>query len=158
MADVTLRPPEAEIVRMYGGDPAHPPRADMARSEGWLAWLQDHRFGRVILADGKPVGEVRLHTFRDDEKSASLAIGLFATRHLGGGIGRRAIRLTLAAAFDTYLLNRVDLRVLSFNTRAIRCYKYCGFRHVATESVDILGEPQGEWLMSCDGINWADDR
>lgn len=143
---------------MYGGDPAHPPQANMARSDGWLAWLQDHRFGRVILADGEPVGEVRLHTFLDDEKTASLAIGLFATRYLGRGIGRRAIRLALIAAFDTYHLDRVDLRVLSFNARAIRCYEACGFRHVATERVDILGEPQDEWLMSCDRINWAGNR
>jgi len=141
-------PPEAEIVRMYGGDPDNPPRADLARSQGWVTWLKDHRFGRVILSDGKPVGEVRLHRFQDEDASASLAIGLFATRYCDQGIGRQAIGLALATAFDRFHLARVDLRVLAINKRAIRCYESCGFTHVATESVDILGQAQDEWLMS----------
>ncbi len=143
-------PPEAEIVRMYGGDPSNPREATLAWSQNWLAWLQDHRFGRIIMADGHPVGAVRLHSFDDEERAASLALGLFSTRYFNQGTGRQAIQQTLRAAFEDFGLARVDLRVLAFNTRAIRCYKACGFRHVATESVDILGKSEDEWVMSCD--------
>ena len=35
--------------------------------------------------------------------------------------------MVLSHAFGTLRLHRVDLRVLSYNERAIRCYRACGF-------------------------------
>lgn len=140
-------PPEPTIVRMYGGDPAQLPKPGLKRSRDWVAWLQDHRFSRIILADGHPVGAVRLHKFNEANTCARLAIGLFSTRYLGRGIGRQAILQTLAIAFDDFKLARVELRVLAFNTRAIRCYQACGFKHIGTEGVEILGKPEDEWIM-----------
>ena len=43
------------------------------------------------------------------------------------GLGRQAVRLVLAHAFGPLGLHRVGLRVIAFNTRAIRCYRACGF-------------------------------
>lgn len=37
------------------------------------------------------------------------------------------MRLALAYGFDGLGLHRIDLRVLAFNERAIRCYRKCGF-------------------------------
>lgn len=42
-------------------------------------------------------------------------------------MGRELIKLVLSHAFGTMGLHRVDLRVLAFNERAIRCYRSCGF-------------------------------
>ncbi|SFC50117.1 GNAT family N-acetyltransferase [Tropicimonas isoalkanivorans] len=46
-------------------------------------------------------------------------------------------------------LHRVDLRVLSFNTRAIACYRACGFVHEGTEreAAFIDGEWHDDWIM-----------
>ncbi len=160
---VTLRPPregdaaihfehapEAEIVRMFGGDPDNLRKPSLTWSENWVAWLREHRFGQVILADGTLVGEVRLHHFDDTDNAARLAIGLFSTGYLNQGIGRQAIQQTLTIAFNDFKLKRVDLRVLAFNTRAIRCYQACGFTHIGTEQIDIRGKPADEWTMSCE--------
>lgn len=135
---------------MYGGDPDNLPKPSLARSKGWVAWLNDHRFGRVILADGRPVGEVRLHQFNETDNSARLAIGLLSTRYVDRGIGRRAIQQALTIAFNDLELARVELRVLAFNTRAIRCYQACGFRHLHTETVEIADTAEDEWTMSCE--------
>lgn len=43
------------------------------------------------------------------------------------GLGREAVRLVLAHAFGPLGLHRVGLRVMAFNTRAIRCNRACGF-------------------------------
>ena len=163
MAKVTLRapcledaaihfahPPEPEIARMYGGDPKHPPKPSLKRSQDWVAWLQDHRFSRIILADNHLVGAVRLHKFNEPNTCARLAIGLLSTCYLDQGIGRQAIRQTLTIAFDDFKLARIELRVLAFNARAIRCYQACGFKHIGTESVEILGKPEDEWIMCCE--------
>ena len=146
-ADVHLSyPPDAEIVRMYGGDTTTLPAPDPARSARWLAWLRDHPFAKIILSDGKPVGHVRLHSLQQQDRRARLGIGLFAVNHLGRGIGRQAIILSLDHAFGAMRLHRVDLRVLSYNERAIRCYRACGFKLEGTER-------EAAWV---DGA-WHDD-
>jgi RimJ/RimL family protein N-acetyltransferase len=37
------------------------------------------------------------------------------------------MQLALTYGFDDLRLHRIDLRVLAFNERAIRCYRKCGF-------------------------------
>lgn len=139
-------PPVAEIVRMYGGDATDLPLPNLERSQKWLSWFRNHPFAQIIVCDGTPVGQVRLHTLDRADSSARLAIGLFSETQLGQGIGRRAISLTLDHAFGVMQLHRVDLRVLSYNKRAIRCYASCGFVHEGTER-------EAAWV---DGA-WHDD-
>lgn len=139
-------PSEAEIVRMYGGDISKAPQPDRNRSKAWVAWMQDHPFAAMIDCAGQSVGHVRLHSLSAQDRKARLAIGLFSTQFLGKGIGRGAISLTLDHAFGPMGLHRVDLRVLAYNTRAIRCYKACGFTHEGTER-------QAAWIAG----EWHDD-
>lgn len=142
-------PPVAEIVRMYGGETTNLPKPNLVQSKRWLEWLRGHPFSKIIVCDGEPVGHVRLHDLVVSDKRASLAIGLFSEAHLGRGIGRAAIRLTLDHAFGTKGLHRVELRVLSYNTRAIHCYKSCGFVHEGTEreAAWVDGEWHDDWIM-----------
>ena len=142
-------PPVAEIVRMYGGETSDLPKPSMDRSERWLKWLRDQPFSKVIVWGGDPVGQVRLHSLNEADKRARLAIGLFGEAHLGHGIGRDAIGLTLDHAFGNIGLHRVDLRVLSYNQRAIRCYQSCGFVHEGTEreAAWIDGAWHDDWIM-----------
>lgn len=142
-------PPEAEIVRMYGGDPHDLPDRSLAQSRGWVDWMIGHPFARIIERDGQPVGHVRLHSLSRTDRRARLAIGMFSIAFLGQGTGRTAIGLTLDHAFGEMGLHRVDLRVLAFNTRAIRCYQACGFVHEGTEREAALigGGWHDDWIM-----------
>ncbi len=133
-ADIEMHlalPHSREIHIMYGGDPEIPPTANLARSEGWFEWLRDHPFARIIEVEGRAVGEVRLHSHDEADCTARLAVGLFAEEDLGRGYGHQAIVQTLCHGFDTMALEMIDLRVLEFNERAIRCYTACGFETVA---------------------------
>jgi [ribosomal protein S5]-alanine N-acetyltransferase len=117
----------ADIRRMYGyvGDtPNEMPRED---AERWLQQLEAHSCAWVIETDEGVVGGASLNDINETDRRARLAIGLFSERHLGRGIGREAVRLVLQHAFGPLGLHRVDLRVLSYNIRAIRCYEACGF-------------------------------
>ncbi|MEM6462571.1 MAG: GNAT family protein [Pseudomonadota bacterium] len=142
-------PPVAEIVHMLGGETTDLPAPNLDRSKRWLEWLRGHRFAKIIVCDNDPVGHVRLHSLDAADKRARLAIGLFPEAHLGRGIGRKAIGLTLDHAFIEMGLHRVDLRVLSFNRRAIRCYASCGFVHEGTEreAAWIGGAWHDDWIM-----------
>nr|WP_246252582.1 GNAT family protein [Sulfitobacter algicola] len=83
------------------------------------------------------------------DKRARLTIGLFGEAHLDRGIGREAICLTLDHAFGDMGLHRVDLRVLSYNQHAIRCYTSCGFVHEGTEreAAWVGGAWHDDWIM-----------
>jgi RimJ/RimL family protein N-acetyltransferase len=121
------------IAAMYGaiGDPSTAISDSDAHT--WFTRLSAHPHAWVITADGALAGDVRLHNLDPTDRRASLAIGLFADRDLGRGIGRRAIALALDHAFGPLGLHRVSLRVLATNTRAIRCYLSCGFVVEGTE-------------------------
>ena len=138
-----------EIRRMYGGDPALVLRWTRERAEAWRDRLRAHPCAWVIEADGAPVGEARLDGIDAADRRARLAIGLLADEHLGRGTGRAAVGLVLDHAFGPLDLHRVDLRVLAFNRRAIRCYLACGFVHEGTEreAALVAGERHDDWIM-----------
>lgn len=56
-----------------------------------------------------------------------MAIGIFDPQLLWKGLGSEAIRLLLRHAFQELRLHRIGIRVLAYNTRAIRAYEKCGF-------------------------------
>jgi RimJ/RimL family protein N-acetyltransferase len=156
---VVLRPPQPEdlearigygrhpeIVRMYGATLAEAAPLTRAAAERWYKEISDDQYAWIIEANGRSVGMVRLHSVVEADRRARLAIGLFHPDLLGQGIGTQAIRLLLGHAFDSLHLHRVDLRVLSLNKRAIRCYEKCGFVREGLER-------ECAWVDN----GWADD-
>ncbi len=145
-ADVEARlevPPNSELHRMYGGsgEPKTLTREEVEAGQAAIT-RQDLAVGRqffiaarvwpdgrpVADSDGRYIGGIRLHGISWLDRSARLAMGIFDRRFWSHGYGTEALRLILRYAFDECDLHRVDLRVLEYNTRAIRCYEKCGFR------------------------------
>lgn len=116
-----------DILHMFGEDPATARPLTEAAARRWVDRLAEHSRAWVIEHDGRLLGEIRLDALDEHDRRARLAIGLYDPAKLGRGIGREAIGLLLRHAFDSLRLHRVGLRVLAFNTRAIRCYLACGF-------------------------------
>ncbi|PWE27355.1 N-acetyltransferase [Pararhodobacter marinus] len=143
-------PPSAEIARMQGGGGNAFAGPDPERSQRWLAAMRAEPYARMIETDGRAVGHIRLHSHVRADRRARLAIALFTEADLGRGIGRRAIAQALDHAFGAMDLHRVELRVLSGNTRAIRCYAACGFVHEGTarEAAFIDGRWHDERIMA----------
>jgi RimJ/RimL family protein N-acetyltransferase len=143
----------AGINRMYGfvsKTQDVPVVMTVDHAERWIQGLLNHPNAWIVEEYGKLAGEVRLDNLNEADRRARLAIGLFNERHLGRGIGRKAINLVLQQAFGPLGLHRVDLRVLSFNIRAIRCYEACGFRleGIERESALVGGEWHDDWIMA----------
>src|SRR4051812_1516710 len=92
----------------------------------------------VDRPDGRYIGTIRLHEIAWEDRRARLAVGIFDRRFWSRGSGTEAIRLLLDYAFEQLRLHRVDLRVLDYNTRAIRCYEKCGFIREGVERESAL--------------------
>lgn len=138
-----------EIERMYGSLMEEPAALTREHAEQWFSQLSKHPNAWVIEKNAHLVGEVRLDNLNSVDRRARLAIGLFEEDQLGRGIGRQAIRLVLHQAFGQLALHRVDLRVLAYNVRAIRCYKACGFtcEGIERESALVGGVWYDDWIM-----------
>jgi RimJ/RimL family protein N-acetyltransferase len=145
----------ADIERAYGHETASGP---MSREEA-AQWLDAVRSAEadasrrhwVIDVDGRLIGVASLHSIRADDRKARFAIGLFDPSDLGQGYGSDATRLVLRYAFTELGLNRVDLRVLAFNARAIAAYERCGFvvEGRERESCRIGGHFYDDIIMGC---------
>ena len=86
---------------------------------GQYRWAVEHN-GRCIGSAGLRVDA--------GQHRATYAVGLFAAALRGQGLGREITGLVVAWGFDGLGLHRIELEVLAFNSRAIRCYLACGFR------------------------------
>ena len=62
---------------------------------------------------------------------AEIGINLAHPAYRGKGYGREVMVLTMRYGFAQFNLNRINLRVMGYNTRAIRLYEKLGFKHEA---------------------------
>lgn len=99
-----------------------------------IEWLssratQTNRCDWAILdrESGEFLGEVVLNELNEAKNSMNLRISLASIDLTGQGFGSEAIEMVLTYAFDTLLLSRVTLEVLTHNARAIAAYKKVGF-------------------------------
>ena len=132
----------AEIVRMYGGDTRDLKPFNRDEAASWYQNCMKAQPGWVIEHSGHCIGNARL-TVTESDKRARYAIGIFNVQKLGIGLGTEATKLVLCYAFETLGLHRVELCVLEYNKRAIKCYQKCGFVQEGLEREDALVE--GRW-------------
>lgn len=142
---------DPEFHRLVGGAPeraGHPfTEPDVER---WYVQLRNEPLYWVVEAEGRMIGTARLHALDRHHRRARYAVGLFSPEHRGRGYGAETTRLVLGYAFGALHLHRVELRVLEFNTRAIRMYEHCGFVREGIEREGVLlgGVWYGDVLMS----------
>ena len=90
-----------------------------------------------------------LHDVDAIDRHARYAVGLLDRARLGIGLGAEVTQAVLRYGFRDLKLHRIDLRVLAFNARAIRCYLRCGFAEEGREreSAFIGGQWHDDVIM-----------
>jgi [ribosomal protein S5]-alanine N-acetyltransferase len=142
-----------EAARMYGVDAASVEPLTIEWVDRWYDALQREDPARIIWVlehQGRCIGEARLDAVDRTHRRAHYAIGIFDASIWNQGLGTEATRLVLRYAFETLGLHRVDLRVLSYNQRAIRCYHKCGFvlEGMERDSAFVDGARHSDVIMS----------
>ncbi len=106
-------------------------------------------------ADGDLVG--RCGPLKVDWKNSCAELGLMiGTPYRRRGYGREAMTLLTRFCFEEMNLHRVEVRVMAFNTAALRCYEAVGFRREGVirkqvfragsyHDVVVLGLLREEW-------------
>ena len=78
--------------------------------------------------DGRLIGDIELTEIAWRSGEAELVVRIGEKDCWGRGYGEKAINAILDMAFSQFKLRRIYLRVCAENTRAMRCYKKCGFK------------------------------
>jgi len=121
----------------------------------WVAAvLKDRSRTRLILAiedksDGLLVGFVYLNDIDWFARTAEFGILIGERSRQARGIGQEALALVAGYAFETLNLNRLYLRVVAFNKRALRLYRAFGFvdEGIQREQAFVRGRHRDVVLM-----------
>lgn len=138
-----------ELIRMYGGDTTNLSPKSMEMAIKFIESIKSNKLEWCVEFEGRLVGQARL-TVSEMDNRARYAVGLFDSNVWGNGLGTEITQLVLHYAFDELKLHRVDLRVLQYNKRAIKCYQKCGFiqEGVEREGALIEGKYETDVFMS----------
>ena len=71
-----------------------------------------------------------LHEADHINRTATLGIFIGNRDYWSKGYGTEAIRLILDFAFNYLNLNNIELALMEFNQRALKCYQKCGFKEI----------------------------
>lgn len=72
------------------------------------------------------------------QRTAELGIFIGEKKHRGKGYGSEAVRLLLDYAFNLLNLHSVYLRLRSFNTAGLHCYRKIGFKEIGRRRECVL--------------------
>lgn len=80
-----------------------------------------------IMVAGEMAGTVELNEIDADKGSANVCRFLIREDCCSRGVGQKALRAVINMAFGELKLSRLELKVFTYNVRAIRCYQKAGF-------------------------------
>lgn len=117
------------------------------QAEEWLKSVKNHPNKWIIDAD-RMIGTVSIR-INEVDKKCKLAIEIYDENMCGKGIGSSVVYYILDYVFNDLKLNKVYLRVLEHNVRAIKCYERLGFREEGRDRLGsyINGEYQTDIYM-----------
>ena len=109
--------------RAYGQEDVERWRRSLEADSSASVWAIETKYGMHI-------GDIDLHDIDRHMNTAKLTILIGDRAYWGRGYGTDAVKSLLTSAFADLRLQKVNLRVFGFNSRAIRCYEKCGFVRV----------------------------
>lgn len=96
----------------------------------------------VTLDKDEMIGTISLEKINYINRVATLGIFIGNKNYWNNSYGTEAIRLILDYGFNYLNLHSINLELMSFNERALKCYKKCGFKEVGRlrETVFVNGK------------------
>ena len=117
----------------------------------------------VTIKDNKMIGSVSLENIDGVNRTATLGIFIGDKNYRDKGYGTEAINLIIEYGFKYLNLKNINLNLMEFNSRALKCYEKCGFKEYGRRrkckyidgkyydniSMDILSEEfEGDYIRN----------
>lgn len=119
---------------------------------------EQRTFAIYDIEKDQVIGSCSLMQFDWRNHACEFGIAIGDKNYWGKGYGSDATRVTIRFGFLEMNLNRIALRVFSFNQRAIRAYEKIGFQHEVTlrEAIFRDGQYHDILVMSILREEWSD--
>lgn len=162
---INLRRPKIEdlMTRMKYGSPyefrvmsggSKEPR-EFTTQHAWNFYyrLMYAEYGWVIEFEKRMIGIARLAN-RGVDGQLRYSVGIFDESLLGKGIGTKVTKSILGFCFNELDLDSIELMVLDYNKRGIRCYEKSGFKvvNVLKDNHEMDGETFDDYIMVCKNL------
>lgn len=136
-----------EFRKMVGGSMKHVPSFDYDNAERLYQREMKNKYSWFIEHQGRMIGVCRLT--KQDTGNIRYSIGIFDETLFSKGIGTKVTNKVLDFAFNELKLDVVELMVLEYNKRAIRCYEKCGFvtTKILKDNLELDGETYDDLIM-----------
>jgi len=92
----------------------------------------DNGVGKSGVFRNKVIGNCGFFRISEINRTADVCIIIGEKDYWGKGYGSDALRLLIKFGFENRNFNSINLRVFSFNERAIACYEKVGFKRQGT--------------------------
>ena len=140
-----------EFIHMCGGESLSEP--EFPDRQVWVDWYnsaKDDKYHWVIETNGHAVGTAGFHNISEEDHCATYRIGIFDPKYHSKGIGTLTTKLLIKYGFEEIKWHRIELKVLDYNKRGIRCYEKCGFKidGILRENAFIEGKYCSDIVMS----------
>lgn len=119
---------DAEVTRLTQADYSLPVTKAQVQEMFKEAIRGERLFFAIETKDGTLIGDTALHPIDEKNRVGELLITIGEKEYWNKGYGTDTIRLVLKLAFEEVNLQKVELKVLEYNERAIRVYEQCGFK------------------------------
>ncbi len=110
--------------------------ASIMTTEAEREWLEkslknnNMTFAIINLETDEIIGNCGLMNINQKDRFGEVGIFIGDEKNRSNGYGAEALRLLLDFGFNYQNLNNIMLGVMSFNERAIACYKKIGFKEI----------------------------
>ena len=104
--------------------------------EGEKEWIEkclknnEYVFAIVNSENDELIGNCGIHNIKYKDRCAIVGIFIGKEKNRNNGYGAEVLKLLLDYGFNYLNLNNIMLSVMSFNERAIACYKKVGFKEI----------------------------
>lgn len=136
-----------EFRQMVGGSVIDLPPYEYDNAERLYKRELKNKCSWFIEYQGKMIGVCRLR--KQDTGTVRYSIGIYDDSLYSKGIGTKVTETVIDFAFNDLNLNELELMVLEYNKRAIRCYEKCGFKvtKIIKDSLEIDGKMYNDAIM-----------
>jgi|GEM_PF-1564371 len=115
----------SEFRKMVGGSVIDLPPYEYDNAKRLYQREMNNKYSWFIEYKGKMIGVCRLK--KQTTGAVRYSIGIYDDSLYSKGIGTKVTKAIIKYAFKELKLKSLELMVLKFNKRAIRCYEKCGF-------------------------------
>lgn len=125
------------------------------QEEAWYDFLQNSKDDLVFAVldknDLKHIGNCALHKIDPMKNTCEIGIVIGEKKYWNRGFGSDAVKSVIRFVFNSLNISRILLNVYSYNKRAIRSYKKCGFVQVKVLEKNHFydGEHWDTLVMEC---------